>query len=299
MRNEDFPPAVVPPPRPPEPAVAQPQPMEYGYEVYQGRSLREYIQILWHRKWWILTTFAVVFSAVALYTFTRVPIYRTVSILQITQDNPGSRVSADDKLSMLTGSDSMEKFQQTQYKILESRSLAERVIKALKLAEHPDFKIDREKFPELSDADVEEAMVEAFQKKLEVTPVRNSYLVEVSFQSTDKDLAQKVVNAIADEYMYLSIDRRNESFNLVRHWLDRQLQDMAAKVQEAQQKLYKFGQETDIYSLEDKDNVIIQKFIDLSGLLTKAQAEKMAKEAHNTGRSRKKAPTPRWWSTIP
>ena len=118
-----------------------------------------------------------------------------------------------------------------------------------------------------------------FQKKLEVTPVRNTYLVEVSFQSPDKALAQKVVNTVADEYMFLSIDRRNESFSLVRTWLDRQLQEMAGKVQEAQKKLYKFGQQTDIYTLEDKDNVIVQKFIDLSGLLTKAQAEKMAKEA--------------------
>ena len=50
-------------------------------------------------------------------------------------------------------------------------------------------------------------------------------------------------------------------------------------MQEAQKKLYKFGQKTDIYTLEDKDNVIVQKFIDLSSLLTKAQAEKMAKEA--------------------
>ena len=81
------------------------------------------------------------------------------------------------------------------------------------------------------------------------------------------------------EYMYLSIDRRNESFALVRKWLDKQLQELAAKVQEAQKKLYKFGQKTDIYTLEDKDNVVVQKFIDLSSLLTKAQAEKMAKEA--------------------
>jgi capsular exopolysaccharide synthesis family protein len=50
-------------------------------------------------------------------------------------------------------------------------------------------------------------------------------------------------------------------------------------VHEAQKKLYKFGQKTDIYTLEDKDNVVVQKFIDLSSLLTKAQAEKMAKQA--------------------
>ncbi|MGQ9920112.1 MAG: GumC family protein [Desulfobacca sp.] len=279
MPNNDYPPANVLPPRPPDPFLAQAQPLEYGYDMPQGRSLREYIHILWHRKWWVILSFLFIFVSVATYCFISTPIFRTSSTLQITQDNPGSQVSVDDKLTRLTGGDTIEKFQQTQFKILQSRSLAQRVIKALNLAEHPDFKGIAEKHPELSPAAIEEAMVERFQKKLEVTPVRNSYLVEVAFQSPDKELAKNVVNAIADEYMYLSIDRRNESFNLVRTWLDRQLQEMAAKVQEAQQKLYKFGQEKDIYSLEDKDNVIIQKFVDLSSLLTKAQAEKMAKEA--------------------
>ena len=214
--------------------------------------------------------------------FITTPIFRAASTLQITQDNPGSQVSVDDKLSQLTGgSDSLEKFQQTQYKILQSRSLALRVMQALNLAEHPDFKIIREKHPDWTENEIEDAMVEKFQKKLEVTPVRNTFLVELAFQSPDKALAQKVVNTVASEYMYLSIDRRNESFTLVRTWLDRQLQEMATKVQAAQKKLYKFGQQTDIYAMEDKDNVIVQKFIDLSGLLTKAQAEKMAKEAQH------------------
>jgi capsular exopolysaccharide synthesis family protein len=185
----------------------------------------------------------------------------------------------EDKLSKVTGGDTLEKFQQTQYKILKSWSLAQRVVQALNLKETPDFKSIREQNPEKSEEEIEDALVSSLLTKLEITPVKNSYLVEVSFQSPDKDLTQRVVNAIADEYMYLSIDRRNESFALVRKWLDKQLQGMATKVQEAQKKLYKFGQQTDIYTLEDKDNVVVQKFIDLSSLLTKAQAEKMGKEA--------------------
>jgi capsular exopolysaccharide synthesis family protein len=254
--------------------------MDYGYEVDQGTSLKDYLHILLKRKWWVIGAFSTIFLSVALYTFTRAPIFRTSATLQITQDNPGSQVSADDKLSKLTGSsDSLEKFQQTQYKILQSESLAQRVIQALHLQDHADFKSIREGNSKKSKTEIESMMIESFLRKLAVTPVRNSYLVEVSFQSTDKFMSQRVVNAIADEYMYLSIDRRNESFALVRKWLDKQLQEMAGKVQEAQKKLYKFGQHTDIYTMEDKDNVVVQKFIDLSGLLTKAQAEKMAKEA--------------------
>jgi polysaccharide biosynthesis transport protein len=253
--------------------------MDYDAEIYRGYDMREYLHVLRKRKWWIINTFLFIVVAVAVYCYTRTPIFRTVTILQITQDNPGSQVTVDDKLSKLTGADSLEKFQQTQYKILQSESLAQRVIKALTLKDHPDFAGIREKHPEKSDSEIESYMINVFLKKLQVTPVRNSYLVEVSFESPDKTMAQRVINAIADEYMYLSIDRRNDSFTLVMKWLDKQLKEMAVKVQEAQKKLYSFGQQTDIYTLDDKDNVVVQKFIDLSGLLTKAQAEKMAKEA--------------------
>jgi capsular exopolysaccharide synthesis family protein len=252
--------------------------MDYDTEIYRGKDLREYLHILLKRKWWIIGTFLTIFLTIALYTFLRTPVFRTVATLQITQDNPGSQVTLEDKLAKLSAGD-VEMFQQTQYKILQSRSLAQRVIKTLNLKEHADFKSVREKNPKIGETEIENLMVDAFLKKLEVTPVRNSYLVEVSFQSPDKAMAQQVVNAIADEYMYLSIDRRNESFVLVRKWLDKQLQEMATKVQEAQKKLYKFGQKTDIYVQEDKDNVVVQKFIDLSSLLTKAQAEKMVKKA--------------------
>lgn len=281
MSNHDQPPVVAPPYFQPATPLSPPQPppMDYDSQIYRRRDLREYLHILLKRKWWVIGTFLSIVLSAAVYTFLRTPIFRTVATLQITQDNPGSQVSVDDKLSRLSGSDSLEKFQQTQYKILQSWSLAQRVFQALNLKEGPDVKKLKEKDPGKTEAQLEEAMVSRLMKKIEINPIKNSFLVEVAFQSPDKSLAQKVVNTIADEYMYLSIDRRNESFALVRKWLDKQLQEMATKVQEAQKKLYKFGQKTDIYTLEDKDNVVVQKFIDLSSLLTKSQAEKMAKEA--------------------
>jgi polysaccharide biosynthesis transport protein len=255
-------------------------PMDYGQEIDRDWTIRNYLDILFKRKWWIIGSFLIVFLLGALHTFTRTPIFRTTAMLQITEDNPSTQVSADEKFARLAGGgDSLEKFQLTQYKILQSYSLAQRVVRALDLPKHPAFKSLREGKPAKSETEIEAAITNLIMKSLEVTPVKNSFLVEVAFTSPDKLMAQQVVNAVADEYMYLSIDRRNESFALVRKWLDMQLQEMAGKVQAAQKKLYQFGQKTDIYTTEDKDNVVVQKFIDLSGLLTKAQAEKMAKEA--------------------
>ncbi len=277
MSSHDQHPLIVPPSGAPLPVTSPLPPLDYYDVEMQGPGLRDYLYILLKRKWLVIGAFLTIFLAVALYTFLRTPIFRATAKLQITADNPGSQVSANEKLPELFGYDDPEKFQQTQYEILKSRSLAENVVQALNLKEEPLFKSIKEKNPEKTEAEIENAIVD--MSKLEVTPVRNSFLVEVAFQSPDKSLAQKVVNVIADEYMYLSIDRRNQSFTLVKKWLDKHIQDMAAKVQEAQKKLYRFGQKTDIYTLEDKDNVVVQKFIDLNSLLTKAQAEKMAKEA--------------------
>lgn len=280
MASNDQPPMVMPP-YSPTPSSPSPPVMDYDSEMHQQGELREYLHILLKRKWWIIGTFLCVFLTAALYTFLRTPIFRTSANLVITEDNPGAKVSVDDKMSkFFSGSESgEEKFLQTQYNILQSWSMAQRVVKALNLAEYPYFKRMREEGPKLSEAEIEGELVDLVMGGLEVTPVRNSYQVEVAFQSPDKVLAQNVVNAIADEYMYLVIDRRNASFALVRKWLDKQLQESADKVQEATKKLYKFGEKTDIYTQEDKDNIVVQKFIDLSTLLTKAQADKMAKEA--------------------
>ena len=254
MSGYDQHPLMVPPPGTPLPPTSPLPPLDYYDAESQGLGLRDYLYILLKRKWVVIGTFLAVFLFVALRTFLATPIYRASTTLQITNDNPGSHVSATGGLPDVFGFDPGDKFQNTQYDILKSQSLAQRVVQALNLSKDTSW-------------------------SLEVNPVHDTYLVEVACQSPDKSVAQKVANAIADEYMYFSIERRNDSFTLVRKWLDKQLTKMAVKVQEAQKKLYKFGQKSDIYTLEDKNNVVMQKFVDLSSLLTRAQAEKMAKEA--------------------
>ena len=272
----------VPPGSPPGPVLPIPPTPEVYYEVEKGHTIREYIEILLRRKWWIITTFLTILFLGILYTYTRTPIYRTTAMLEITADNPGSHVSAEGRMGGVGGWFQTQKFQETQNKILRSHSLAKRVIKALNLAEHPDFAAIA-KAKNRSEDEILNTMAAVFVGRLTVDPIRNTNLVDISYQSADKAITSKVLDVIANEYLYLLIDRRNESFSLVRNWLNDQLNAMAEKVQETQKKLFKFGQKTDIYMVGEKagnqDNVIVQKFVDLSSLLTKAQSEKMAKKA--------------------
>ena len=279
-------------PTPPSPFTTPTS--DFYFEMEKGHTLREYIDILLRRKWWVIGTFLTIVFLVGLYTFTRTPTYRSEGTLEITNDNPGSQLSASAAMGGFTGFFEAQNFQETQYKILESRSLALRVIKALHLDDHPDFAILKEDAKDKSKTEIEDEMANLFLSRLQIDPVKNTFLVNIAYESKDRRTSKKVLDTIANEYMYLLIDRRNESYKLVRNWLNKQLDEWADKVQVAQKKLYKFGQETDIYTVDNDNvsvnpktaissgqsgNVVYQKFIDLSALLTKAQSEKMAKQA--------------------
>jgi len=192
-------------------------------------------------------------------------------VLQITQDNSGPAIGEVDTLSLFKGGQDVNKFQETQYKILTSRGVAARVIEALNLQDTPEFKAIAAKYPKAPPEKLRSYMIDLFLDKLVVNPVKDTYLVEVAFKSQDRALAKKVTDALAREYMQLVIDSRAQSFTLVKDWLGKQLAQMTQKVQASQKKLFEFGQKHDFYALEDKDNVIIQKYIELSALLTKAE----------------------------
>ena len=231
----------TPVPFSPQSSAASPIPVsptaDFYYEMEKERTLREYIDILLRRKWWVIGTFLTIVCLAALYTFTRHNIYRSQATIQITNDNPGSQLSGN--VGMMGWFES-QNFQETQYKILESRSLALRVIKALKLDETPDFAILKEGTEGLSKTEIDDLMAEVFLSKLTIEPVEETYLVNVAYDSDNKLTSKKVIDTLADEYMYLIIDRRNQSFQLVMNWLNKQLDEWAYKVQEAQNKLYKF-----------------------------------------------------------
>ncbi len=266
--------------RPPASLRPLPEVLSEGDPVALRRHpLREGFRVLRTRKWWVLGVLLGALVLTLLLIWLMTPVYRGRVLLQITEDHSLQRLSDNDPVASLLNKD-MDRFLATQVGILTSRSLAWQIIESLNLKEHPDFRQLKDKNPDLPPHQWKNDLIDLFlKKKLSVLPVKESFLVEISFKSTDAQLACEVPNAIAREYVRLAINRRNDSYALVREWLEGQLKIYSQKVQDSQKRLYDFGQRADFFSLEDKENVIVQKYVELSNLLTKAQSERMGKEA--------------------
>ena len=268
-----------------------PLPLQEEREVH----LRDYWKVIQKRRWVVIAFFFIVLTATAVGTFTMTPIYRSTATIQINKENP----QIVDFKEVFAVNTMDTDYYQTQYKILESRTLARRVIQTLKLSEHPDFQPKPETpfqrwksnlwasfsgwigspGKDASESGKETSLINRFLTKLKVEPIRNSRLVKIHFDSNSPSLSTQVSNSLAAAYIQQNLEARFVSTEQAKEWLTKQLEDLKAKVESADENLQEFGSKHDIISLDEKENVTMQRLTELNETLTKAEAERMAKEA--------------------
>lgn len=277
--------------------------VQITYPEEKEVNLRDYWKVIQKRRWTTLAFFIIVVATTAIVTFAMRPIYRGTTTILINKENP--QILDFKEIFALNTMDL--DYYQTQYKILESRSLAKKVIQIMKLADHPEFHpapapspwekwknsfwsfwqqklafLEIESFPKSVKKDepsLETKLIDEFLTKLKIEPIRNSRLVKIHFDSHYPELAVRVANALATAYIQQNLETRFTSTEKAREWLNRQLEDLKAKVERADEVLQAFGSRHDIISLEEKENITMQRLTELNEALAKAEMERMAKEA--------------------
>ena len=169
--------------------------------------LLRYWHVLLRRRWAILGLTGLVVAGALAGSFLATPQYRATATLEIQRQNPDILTFQD--LSRVDYSwAAYSDFYQTQYRILASDAIARESALRVDLMQHPDLASEgskpglmarlksllprRKRTVELSELDRAALLVRG---GLEVTPVRNSQLVEVSWVSSDPVLAADVANA--------------------------------------------------------------------------------------------------------
>jgi polysaccharide biosynthesis transport protein len=68
--------------------------------------------------------------------------------------------------------------------------------------------------------------VQAFQNQLTVSPVGNTYIIEIGFQSTDPDRAAQIANAVADQFIVDQTEARSQTIRGATVWLQDRLSEL-------------------------------------------------------------------------
>jgi polysaccharide biosynthesis transport protein len=265
--------------------------------------LLDYARVLYKRRWIAGTAFTVVFLLVTVYTFTVTPIYEATTKLLIESDNPNVVAFKE----VIDEQGSKNDYYTTQYNILQSRTLARRTLNDLKLWNHEQFggvaktgsfsvtgavtgAVEAVKgavtsaetpgeAPAADETATESRAIDAFISNLKVSPVRNSRIVDVKFASTDPQLAAQVANTLARSYIDQNLEHKFTSSKEAADWLGGQLGEQRKQVEAAEAALQRYKEANDAISLEDRENIYVQKLGDLNSAVTRAKTDRLEKEA--------------------
>lgn len=238
-------------------------------------DLRKLIQPIWHRKWSILALVMVVTMVTILAVLTLTPIYRAATTLMI--EEKASKVVSIEQVYGLEGTG--KEYLQTQFELLKSRSLAERVVRELKLTTHPEFdprqqpkpliniggllanfkfsKVvpvtlpgDEEEQKALAEAEIFDAVTKAFMTRITIAPTRNTQMVTVSVDMADARLAARAANALAKGFIESQLEARMEKSMTAANWMNSRLGELRTKLKAAEDRLQAFREAENLVDVD-------------------------------------------------
>ena len=259
-------------------------------------DLLSYWRILVKRRWTVLGALGIVLVATLVGTLLMTPIYRATTSLQIERDT--IKVVDVEGVSPVEGGAGAD-FYQTQYELLKSRALAQRVASQLALAEGETLEQlsppspwaalrglftgggdegDEQTEAELASRD--SAATTFIMRGLTIEPVRNSRLVRVHFDSPDPAFSQRAANALAEAYIASNLERRFDSSAYAKTYLEDRLQELRLKLEDSERELVAFAQKEQIVGSGDSNgNLSEQDLGSLNAALSQARQDRIKAEA--------------------
>lgn len=241
--------------------------------------LLDYWRILVKRRWVVFTSLTVLVATVTLGSFLAEPVYTATTRLQIESSAPNVLPFQE---VLASAPDQRNDFYQTQYGLIQSRRVAREAIASLALDRHPEFRVEppARARPGLTPEEaVEGKRIDVFLKKLKVSPVRNSRLVDVSFSSHDRSLAAKAANRIAETYIAFNSEARYNTSERATASLAYQIANLQEEIDSKEKELQAYAREHGIIPLSEKQNISAKKLNDLNDAYTRAQASRIEAEA--------------------
>ncbi len=252
-------------------------------------SFPDYWHILIRHKVIVLRFALAGLVAAILFSLAQMPLYRARTSLEIQDFNDEFLdMKSVDPTSSTGNYITAQAYFQTQIKMLQSESLLERVIDKLNLQralQESGWRAFASRVRRLfgssnsSRLPGKEALIQQAKDNLTVRAAGETRLLEVLYESPDPKLAADIANTLVSEYIEQSQEMRWESTQRTAEWLTRHLDDMKGKLEQSEAQLQDYARTSGLTFTSEKDNVAEIRLQELQEELSKAQADRIAKQA--------------------
>ena len=261
--------------------------------------VRQYLRIA--KRWRYVILGAIVASLLLglVATLLMTPQYTAATTIEISRES--------DKVTNFQGvqrdaAAADQEFYQTQYGLLRSRALSERVAAQLGFVDSekffklfgfpkqdPAFQLVGDRYSAAGRTTRQRIAGETLLEHINIAPTRLSQLVEVNFVSPDPDLSSRVANAWADNFIQTNLERKVQATSYGRNLLERQLGQMKDKLDQSQRQLVAYASQEQIINLPaqtssdgkttQERSIVADNLGALSTALSQATADRIQAEA--------------------
>ncbi len=251
-------------------------------------QLLEILQIVRHRKGIVvLFVFLGILSSLLL-TLPQTPLYQARTSLEIQNLNENF-LNMRDVSPTATGGGSYppEYDLQTQVQILQSESVLEAVIAKLKLGEKLALQENTSRFsawrkalrlPESRPLS-RESTLNLVKRNLKTRTSPNTRLVEILYDATDPQVAADFANALTAEFIQQNLESRWKTTQQTGDWLTHEMEYVRIKLEKSEDELQSYAHASGLLFTSEKDNVAEEKLRQLQEELSKAQADRVARQS--------------------
>ena len=248
-------------------------------------TLRQYLYMVVKRKWLILSV-ALAFTVLgSVRTLMQTPLYMATVRIQIERE-AAKVVEGGSTNPVEAGSTD---FLRTQYELLKSRGMAERVVSALRLAEDTSFLKPRElSLLGIFGASGENGPPSAqarhsraagiVVKNVTILPVPGSRLVDVSYADPNPERAQNIANGYADAYIESNLDKRFEANAYAKRFLDDQIKQLKIRLEESEKAVLDFSEREKMVEVTDKASIAEKNLATANAAAGQLISERMKNE---------------------
>ncbi len=254
------------------PQYFDPQPYPEFEAARPSVSTTHYLLVIYRQKWRIIGFVATCLLLTYLIASRLTPIYEATAKIDVDRRIPAGVVGQEASQG-LTGDDA-DAFMATQGELIQSDAVLRPVAERFNLLQKEKqlAKLPAERARRKSDAPV-------YLNKLKISRPVNTYILDISYRSPDPQLAADVANAISQSYLEHTFEIRIQSSNALSTFMEKQLDELRAKMERSDMALAQFERELNVINPEDKTNILSSRLLQLNTEFTNAQGDRVRKEA--------------------
>ncbi len=254
------------------PAAGPPAVIDAEYEQQAAHvPLAHYLWILRRHGWKIAAFVIGAVLATLIVSLRLTPIYESTATIDIDRQMPTSVLGQE---ALQNASNDADQFLATQVKLIQSDSVVRPVVEKYHLRE-----VEKDALEEAVDKTATSLEAPVILKNLKVTRPPNTYLLLISYRSEHRQLAADVANEIALSYLAHTYRIRYKATAGLSDFMERQLEELKAQMEKSNEALAKFERELNVINPEEKTNIVSARLLQLNEEYTKAQADRVKKEA--------------------